>query len=417
MLYIYDYYIIKFYVVASIKAVLRKKKNKVGDFPIAIRITKNRLASFLYTGQYLDEKFWDNKNQKVKKSHPNSTRINNLIAKKLAEANEKLLELETNKKHTSAREVTKLVKGKDKRNSFFALATRYISDLEQQKKFSRISSEKPRIKRFKEFLEGREITFKEIDEALLGRFQIHLKVHRNINDRTIANHLVVIRTIYNLAIREKIIDRKDYPFGKGKVVIKFPPSQKLGLSAKEINDLESVVLEDKKENHARNAWLLSFCFAGARCSDVLRMKWTDFNDGRFFYQMGKNQKPLSMKIPEKAKKFLSYLSNLRSDDSDYLFPEMRNINLDDPKSEYRTIVNTNKKFNKYLELVAKKIKLKKPLTMHIARHSFGNISGDKIPIQMLQKLYRHSDITTTINYQNNFIYKDEDEALDSVLDF
>ncbi|GAL82102.1 hypothetical protein JCM19274_2813 [Algibacter lectus] len=25
--------------------------------------------------------------------------------------------------------------------------------------------------------------------------------------------------------------------------------------------------------------------------------------------------------------------------------------------------------------------------MHIARHSFGNISGDKIPIQMLQKLY------------------------------
>lgn len=53
--------------------------------------------------------------------------------------------------------------------------------------------------------------------------------------------------------------------------------------------------------------------------------------------------------------------------------------------------------------------------MHIARHTFGNISGDKIPIQMLQQLYRHSDITTTINYQKNFIFKDADDALDKVL--
>ena len=55
--------------------------------------------------------------------------------------------------------------------------------------------------------------------------------------------------------------------------------------------------------------------------------------------------------------------------------------------------------------------------MHIARHTFGNISGDKISIQMLQKLYRHTSITTTIGYQANFIHKDADEALDSVTNF
>ena len=57
------------------------------------------------------------------------------------------------------------------------------------------------------------------------------------------------------------------------------------------------------------------------------------------------------------------------------------------------------------------------MSMHFARHSFGNISGDKIPIQMLQKLYRHSSITTTILYQSNFMQKDTDEASDKVLDF
>lgn len=65
--------------------------------------------------------------------------------------------------------------------------------------------------------------------------------------------------------------------------------------------------------------------------------------------------------------------------------------------------------------VAKLAKINKNVSCHIARHSFGNIAGDKIPIQMLQKLYRHSDIQTTIGYQSNFMFKDTDEALEAVI--
>jgi len=46
-----------------------------------------------------------------------------------------------------------------------------------------------------------------------------------------------------------------------------------------------------------------------------------------------------------------------------------------------------------LKKVAAKLNITKKMSMHIARHSFGNISGDKIPIQMLQKLYRHLSVT------------------------
>lgn len=55
--------------------------------------------------------------------------------------------------------------------------------------------------------------------------------------------------------------------------------------------------------------------------------------------------------------------------------------------------------------------------MHIARHSFGHIAGEKIHPLKLQKLYRHSDLKTTLNYQANFIHADADEALDSVVNF
>ena len=84
----------------------------------------------------------------------------------------------------------------------------------------------------------------------------------------------------------------------------------------------------------------------------------------------------------------------------------------------RRIMNTTSRVDKYLRKnVAPLAKIDKKLTMHIARHTFGNISCDKIPIQMLQKLYRHSSITTTIGYQANFINKDADDALDTVVGF
>jgi site-specific recombinase XerD len=68
-----------------------------------------------------------------------------------------------------------------------------------------------------------------------------------------------------------------------------------------------------------------------------------------------------------------------------------------------------------LKRIAISCEIDKNLSNHIARHTFGNIAGDKISPLMLQKLYRHSDLKTTIGYQANFIHKDADDALDAVI--
>ena len=52
---------------ATVKAVLRKKNNPEGQYPIAIRITKDRKSTYLGTGQYIEEKYWDEKNRCVRK--------------------------------------------------------------------------------------------------------------------------------------------------------------------------------------------------------------------------------------------------------------------------------------------------------------------------------------------------------------
>jgi len=151
---------------ATIKVVLRKKKNAKGLYPIAVRITKNRKSSFISTGQYIEEKYWDASERCVKSNHPNSKRLNNFILKKLTEANDKLLEMEGNKDAFSAKVVTGEIKGTNKDTTFFELAKTYHKHLKDSEQFSRLSAEKARVNHFKKFLKNKDITFPEITEVL-----------------------------------------------------------------------------------------------------------------------------------------------------------------------------------------------------------------------------------------------------------
>ena len=402
---------------ASVKVLLRKKANQKNEFPIVIRITKDRKSSYIYTGQYVDQKFWDAKTSRVKKSHPNSARLNNLLLAKLAEANDNLLKLENEPEYSSAKTVRKHVKGELGNKSFFHLADIYLSELEDQGKHNRVSAESPMVKHFKEFVRG-DITFQEINHTLLSKFQAYLSATRKVSKRTVVNHLMPIRTIFNRAIRDGLVDRKFYPFGKGKIIIKFPESIKIGLSEEEVKAFEDIELkEESPQWHARNVWFFCFYLAGMRVSDALRINCSDVRDGRLFYSMGKNDKSGSLQLPEKALKIIQnyYDSDYVTDQT--IFPELRDTDLSDMAGVQKKIRNADKKFNIHLKAIANQMGLKKPLKMHIARHTFGNISGDRIPIQMLQKLYRHTSVTTTIGYQANFIYKDTDDALNSVINF
>lgn len=400
----------------SIKIVLRKKKDKNGEYPsshpLALRITKNRRSSFVYLGYMIKESEWDAKSQTVKASHPNSKRLNAFLLKKRSEASDHSLELG----EVSSRAVKQKLKPKGGA-TFFAQADQFLENLKAAGKYNQYTSDKPRIKHFKEFLDNQDIAFSDITIPTLERFKVYLKGTFKVSDRTIINHLVVIRSVFSQAIKENIVDPKHYPFGKGKVKIKFPDSLKVGLSPEEVHRIELLDLEDSYENHCRNVWLISYYFAGMRVSDVLRLRYSDFQNNRLHYSMGKNSKGGSLKVPEKAQKILDEYSQFKENANDLIFPELKRLeNLENKFITQRTIAFSASRIDKCLRKhVAPKAEVTKPLTMHIARHTFGNISGDRIPIQMLQKLYRHSSVTTTIGYQANFIHKDVDEALDAVL--
>jgi len=403
---------------ASIKIVLRNKANKQGLFPLALRITKDRKSSFIFLEHYISKSDWDAGASKVKKSHPNSVRLNNMLAQKFAEANDSLIENQSKKQITNSAVLKQQIKKTVKGSTIFDVAKLYLDNLNKTKKYTRLSADKPRIERLREFFNTDKVYFEDLTENVIQKFAIYLKSTREISQRTVINHLVVLRSLFSLAIKEGIVENKYYPFGKGKVVIKFPESNKIGLTEDEVKKLEALPFDFQNPlYHSKNIWLFAFYFAGMRISDVLQIKWNQIVDNRLYYKMGKNQKVLSLTIPNKALKIIETYVPLKIHSNDFVFPELKGVDLSNVKQIRTKINSSDKKFNKYLKKLSEELDIQKNISMHIARHTFGNISGDKIPIQMLQKLYRHTSITTTINYQGNFLHKEADEALNSVIDF
>lgn len=401
----------------STKIVLRKTPNKAGLYPIAIRITKNRSSTYKFIGEYIPLKDWDVKNKLVKKSNPESEHINDLIDIELKKAKKGVKSLKKKNRDTDAHKIKKEIYTPSRNVSFFEFAQEHLDDLEASENYGRLSTDSSLISYIRSFNKSNNLEFRDINERYLKKFKIYLKKEHGLVETSIMNVFVLIRLLFNRAIRNKIVKRKFYPFGKDKVQIKFPETQKIGWNKWEIMLLEQIPDLSFDQLHARNLFMFSFNFAGVRISDVLKSRWSDFKNGRYYYRMGKNNKLVSLKVPKKVYDILEYYKKDKRHSNDYIFPELKAANVDDSKDIHRIIKVSGKKINRHLKNLAKMVKVEKKLTMHIARHSFGHIAEDKIHPKKLQKLYRHSDLKTTIGYQANFIHSDADEALDSVINF
>lgn len=385
--------------------------------PLTIRITKDRKTKFIFTGYYILEKDWNDSTSSVKKSHPNSVRLNNMIAQRIAEANGILLEMDVSDQNSTLSEIKAKISGSKKKQSFFQLAQERIDQYKLKGVFSVANAEQSIVNNIRKFTRGKETAFEDITQEFIEKFKVFCSYDLGQKSkRTITNQLIFIRTMFNIAIKNHVIDPKYYPFAGEKQKIKIDGGTKVGLSMEEVVQIENLNLEiDTQIWHARNIWLFAFYFAGIRISDVLKIKWSDIKDNRLVYVMNKNDKPVSLKVSEKINVVIKHYEREKKSKESFIFPYLKKADLLSKKDLFTKSRNASRLINKYLKRIAKECGIEKNLSNHIARHTFGNIAADRINPLMLQKLYRHSDLKTTINYQANFIHRDADDALDAVI--
>jgi len=292
-------------------------------------------------------------------------------------------------------------------------------------------ADKSRLVRFYEFSKGGNLPVSAVNADFLHRYTVYLRKdikrvgnadtpQKPLSERTIINHLLIIRTLWNRALTAKAVTNDNYPFGAdGKISIKFPESVKIGLNEMEIEQLEQVDLSSKPSlNHARNICLTGYYFAGMRITDTLLLKWSDFQNGRLYYKMSKNGEPGSLKVPAKAAAILEQYKDVPNING-LIFPDLNRLtNLNDRMKLRKEINVAENRINKSIKAVMKKIGCTKSISPHKFRHSFAQRAEEmNVSPKVLQRLYRHESINTTMIYQSNFSHQKADEALDAVIGF
>lgn len=395
---------------SSVKVLLKLNKgNRSNEFPLYIRIIKDRKTKFISLGIYLKEEQWDEKSSRVKK-HANATRMNSLIAQKISEAMGVAVEMETKNKFVSSQKIKSKIMGKSS-VSFTDYSRAYLAQLLKTDKIGTHDKVKAVLSKLEQYTKGRDVRFVDIDLQFLKDYENYLIFDLKNGTNTIHSNLKIFRKLFNDAIREELIEPDQNPFLRYK--LKWEKTEKNYLTDEEIQRIEDLELEEGTMLfHHRNAYIFAAYAGGLRISDILQLAWSHFDGTHITKIMQKTNDIVSIKLPSKALEIISYYKSLAQSKDEFIFPFLNNAVDYNPESMFKAISSRTAYANKDLHKIAQKAEITKNISFHTSRHSWATRALKKgMRIEYVSKLMGHSSIKTTQIY-SKIVNSELDKAMD-----
>lgn len=244
--------------------------------------------------------------------------------------------------------------------------------------------------KLRKFTGGKDITFEELTRDRMEMWEAWMKKEGNCMN-TISYYNRILRTLYNKAVDEEIIEDKK-PFkkcytGNEKTVKRAIPIAK-------VKQLAHIDLSDKGKpmQFARDMFMLSFYTRGMSWIDLVTLKKTDIQQGVIVYRRHKTGQKLYIKIEKPMKELFE---KYWDDNSDYL---LNVIKAGSSQDERRQSNNALYRINKALHELGKYVGVDN-LTMYVARHSWASAcKTENIPISVISEGMGHDSEETTRIY-------------------
>ena len=396
---------------------LKNKKRKNGEFPIYLRITKDRKHKYMSTGITVLEKHWNSDKEEVRKNHGNYKTLNEILQNKIRQAEHAQKELMLYGKESAKAIQQKLKAVKD--TDFFSLADKWYSDLVDEGKYHQFKTLKVVLKKLEEFEGERFLDLNNIDTAYLERFEKFIKVNYKNKANTIHKNFKIIRKVIKTAIKSGLI--KENPFLLFEGARQTKSTNKVKLTIEQIHAIEKLILKPGTNIwHARNAFLFSFYSGGIRFGDLCRLRWENVKSGRLSYRMHKNDKPFSTELNDYQKLILTQYSGKQHE---YIFPFLNSakqyteLELRRTISSRNVIVNGKAEEEKEtgLKKIAKMAGIDENVSFHVSRHSFAQYAVEQgLGVYELMQTLRHSKIETTQQYLKGLDEELADKAMRKV---
>lgn len=234
---------------------------------------------------------------------------------------------------------------------------------------------------------GRESNIDEINHSFLNNFQKFLRTGREKpnNKNTIAKRLKILNTILRFAVDNELLEKN--PMQNYKITHGEP--REVALTESEYKAFRMSKLPQGVPSTLRlTKYLFIFCCeTGLRFSDMQDLKWDNISND--FKSLQKKQIKTSQDVyvplSSRARAMLIIYRNKYKDSKGYIFPRI-----------------DNQVMNRCLKDLAEISGIKKCLTTHVARHTFGTRLGatGMVSAFTISELMGHKDIGMTQRYIN-----------------
>lgn len=358
---------------------------------------------------HIDE--WDFANNKVKPKHRNSSRMNALLAKKASEIQDTVLEYETTNRSVTTDQLKQHIYG-SKPIDFFEFAESLSNEYLKNEQISVYNLSQIVIKKLKNFVGNKAICLLEITPDFLEKFEAHLRTDLNNNVNTTAKNIKFIRRVFNEAYRKDLIEHHIIPFRKYK--FKTQKTERQYLTESELASIENISLtKGSKTEMYRDMFIFASYAGGIRISDVLRLRWMDFDGSHIHITMRKTKEQISIKLPNKSLSIINKYKPYKENSTSFIFPVLQgNFSKLDAEQAHRVVMNATSAINNALDKIRKELEIPKRVSFHISRHTFATRALRKgIAIDKVQKILGHTDIKETQVYAK-IVSSELDKAMD-----
>ena len=432
---------------ATIRIILKKDKtNAKGEHPIVLRLadSNNKRAHFA-TGFYSTEQYFDTSKNGGRFFQGRGVKSFNVERKEEdgrtktytnKEANDFLAAMEERagkiiKKYTEDHtnwgfeQFRADFTNAPKRESFYAFAEDVI-EKEYQSRGRFKSAEVAR-----ETLHSLELydvqiktrSFQDINVRYLEGYMDFCRTKGN-SDTTLKIRLEVIRRIYNIAIREKVVPQELYPFSSGKEdgkihLPKTPPNRtNKYLTVDSLLKIESTIFDNYVMERSRHLFLFSYFCRGINWKDMALLRESSFSFKTVVdedshestqvtvmeYRRSKTKGQFEIQVTDKIQKELDWFKDNTPLFSDYVLPIIQ-VNVEPHKLD-AYLSQVRKRFNHSLREIAKNLCLpasQLDISSYTSRHSFAMTlqSMDK-PVEIISHALGHQSVATTKHYLDGF---------------
>ena len=375
----------------SIKVKFRPSTVDGKEGGLYFQIIHNRVVRQLNTDYKVFAEEWDAESESIV---INGNRSNFLLGIQerlswdLARLEKVVRTLETERRRFTADDLITVFHKYTKDSSLFTFMHGVIAQLKQLGKVRTSETYTATLKSFMAFRENQDVPLDGISSDLMLLYEAHLKA-RDVRMNTISFYMRNLRAVYNRAV-EKGLTPQNNPFrhvytGVDKTVKRATP-------IKTIKELKELDLSLKPSlDFARDMFMFSFYTRGMSFVDMAYLKKSDLQNGILTYRRRKTGQQLSIKW-EKCMEDI--VSKYPQSQTDYLLPIIK-----EKGNERRQYDNALHLVNYHLKGLSDILKLQRPLTMYVARHSWASAAKAKnIPLSVISEGMGHDSEATTQIY-------------------